>query len=110
VPDSNRDGSRERFLLWRVVETAGFESAWAELDGPALRAAGHAAGQLPEPYWLTYTLETDAAGLTARLLVTARTSGARDRRLDLGHRVSAEASVTAAEREAGPGTVRPSST
>jgi hypothetical protein len=53
-----------------VDETAGYESAWLELDGLALRATGQAAGQLPRPYWLSYTLHTDAAGVTTSLQVS----------------------------------------
>jgi hypothetical protein len=64
-----------RFAIWHVVETAGYESAWLELDGLALRATGRAAGQLPQPYWVSYTLKTDAAGVSAGLQVTATVDG-----------------------------------
>jgi hypothetical protein len=60
-----------RFAIWRVEETAGYESAWLEFDGPALRATGQTAGQLPRPYCLSYTLQTDAAGVTTSLQVSA---------------------------------------
>jgi uncharacterized protein len=68
--------------MWQVAETAGFEAAWLRLDGLALRASGQAAGQLPEPYLLTYELHTDDRGATTRLEVTAALAGAQ-RRLDL---------------------------
>lgn len=64
-------------LVWQVVETAGFEAAWLSLDGIALRATGRAVGQLPEPYWLTYTLETDERAATTRLQVAATTADAQ---------------------------------
>ena len=71
-----------RFAIWRVDETAGYESAWLELDGLALRATGQAAGQLPRPYWLSYTLHTDAVGVTTSLQVSATVDDATHR-LDL---------------------------
>ena len=50
------DGARG-LLVWHVTETAGFESAWVELDGLQLTARGAAAGQLPEPYSVSYVLD-----------------------------------------------------
>jgi len=79
---SEDGGGGWRLLVWQVVETAGFEAAWLRLDGLALRASGQAAGQLPEPYLLTYELHTDDRGATTRLEVTATLAGAQ-RRLDL---------------------------
>ena len=70
-------GEHRRHLVWQVVETAGFEAAWLSLDGMTLRATGRAVGQLPEPYWLTYTLQTDERAATTHLEVTATTSEAR---------------------------------
>jgi uncharacterized protein len=61
-------------FVWLVTETAGFESAWIELDGLELRAEGRTVGQRPEPYWLSYVLETDARAATTRLQVTAVTA------------------------------------
>jgi len=69
-------GAQQRHLVWQVVETAGFEAAWLSLDGLALHATGRAVGQLPEPYWLTYTLQTDDRAATTRLSVTATTTDA----------------------------------
>jgi len=71
-----------RFFVWRVTETAGYESAWVELDRLTLRASGRVAGQLPEPYWLSYTLDTDESGATTRLDVTA-TIAQTEHRLEL---------------------------
>jgi hypothetical protein len=66
-----------RHLVWQVVETAGFEAAWLSLDGMTLHATGRAVGQLPEPYWLTYTLQTDDRAATTQLDVTASTADAQ---------------------------------
>jgi hypothetical protein len=65
-------------FVWLVTETAGFEAAWIELDGLALRVEGRAVGQLPEPYWLSYALETDERAATTRLQVTAATAVAEN--------------------------------
>ena len=70
-------GAQRRHLVWQVVETAGFEAAWLTLDGMVLHATGQVAGQLPEPYWLAYTLETDERAATTRLIVTATTATAQ---------------------------------
>lgn len=74
--------SVERFALWQIEETAGFEAAWIRLDGLRMRAEGTVAGQLPEPYRLTYELETDDRAATTRLAVDCRT-GKEQRQLDL---------------------------
>jgi hypothetical protein len=71
-----------RLLAWHVTETAGFESAWVERTGLALRADGASVGQLPEPYSLSYVLETDAQAATTRLRVRLRTTSA-ERELEL---------------------------
>lgn len=44
------------------------------MDGLALHAEGRAVGQLPEPYWLDYTLDTDERAVTVRLAVSAVTA------------------------------------
>jgi uncharacterized protein len=69
-------------VVWSVEETAGFDSAWVTLNPPSLSAVGRAVGQRPEPYWLSYELETDDTGATTRLLVNAQTGG-ETRELDL---------------------------
>jgi hypothetical protein len=66
-------------LVWQVEETAGFDTAWAATDGVSLQATGRAVGQLPEPYWLTYRLETDEQGATSRVTIDAETRGGRNR-------------------------------
>jgi hypothetical protein len=76
------DVEPHHMLVWQVVETAGFETAWIALDGLAVSATGRAAGQRPEPYWLTYSLQTDQQAATTRLEVTAVAAGA-PRHLDL---------------------------
>ncbi|MEE4543162.1 putative glycolipid-binding domain-containing protein [Streptomyces sp. V4-01] len=69
-------------LTWRVSESDGLETAWLDLGGGTLRARGRAAGLLPQPYWLSYELETGADFVTRRLRVTAETA-AGVRELDL---------------------------
>jgi uncharacterized protein len=71
-----------RLLVWQVTESAGFESAWVRRAGRALAANGRSAGQLPEPYWVSYELETDRDIVTSRLRVTVESAGAT-RQLDL---------------------------
>ena len=72
----------DRFVVWQVVETAGFEAASIQLDGLALRADGTVVGQLPEPYRLSYRLRTDDRAATAQLAVTCVT-GSGETRLNL---------------------------
>jgi uncharacterized protein len=67
---------------WEVTASGGFETAWAEVSPDALRARGRAMGTTPEPYWLSYELETGAGYATERLRVTVR-SAAGTRELDL---------------------------
>lgn len=75
-------GEQRRHMVWQVTETAGFEAAWLSLDGMKIRATGRAVGQLPEPYWLMYALQTDERGATTNLQITATTAGAQQK-LDL---------------------------
>jgi hypothetical protein len=79
---AGRDHGPEHFRVWHVTESAGFESAWVAIDGLRLRAESHVAGQLPEPHWLSYILETDERAATTRLELSARTQRS-ERRLDL---------------------------
>jgi hypothetical protein len=74
----------ERLLLWEIDETAGFDSAWARIDGDRLVAEGRAAGLRPAPFWTTYALETDARFVTARVRVESRWDGGAAT-LDLRH-------------------------
>ena len=64
--------TQERFLLWRIDETAGFDAAWATIDGGRLSAEGRATGQRPFPWWTSYRLETAEKFITARLVVESR--------------------------------------
>jgi hypothetical protein len=73
-----------RVLTWDVTASRGYETAWADFDGDTLRARGRAVGTSPEPYWISYELDTGEGFVTRRLLVTAETA-ARTRTLDLRH-------------------------
>ena len=73
-----------RAITWEVMESRGYETAWVELGDGTLRARGRAVGTTPEPYWITYELETRDSFVTRRLLVTAETESVR-RSLDLVH-------------------------
>jgi hypothetical protein len=63
-----------RVISWEVVESKGLETAWVEFDGDALRARGRAVGTTPQPYWITYALDTADGFVTRRLLVEAATA------------------------------------
>ncbi|MGY1579112.1 putative glycolipid-binding domain-containing protein [Streptomyces sp. MN13] len=73
-----------RVVTWEVTASRGYETAWAELTGDALRARGRAVGTVPEPYWISYELQTADGFVTRRLTVTAETAD-RTRTLDLRH-------------------------
>ncbi|MEU3063373.1 putative glycolipid-binding domain-containing protein [Streptomyces subrutilus] len=72
---------------WEVTASGGLETAWVEIGrspaGPAgLRARGRAVGTDPEPYWLSYALETGEDLATRRLTVRVE-DACRVRELDL---------------------------
>ncbi|MFG2126709.1 putative glycolipid-binding domain-containing protein [Streptomyces sp. NPDC048751] len=71
-------------ITWDVTGSKGYETAWVEVGADALRARGRAVGTTPEPYWVSYELETTAGFVTQRLRVTAETAE-RTRTLDLRH-------------------------
>jgi hypothetical protein len=71
-------------ITWDVFASRGFETAWAERGEGVLRARGRAVGTVPEPYWISYELETAQGFVTRRLSVTAETGGGT-RVLDLRH-------------------------
>lgn len=71
-----------RVITWDVSGSKGLETAWIELGDDALRARGRAAGTTPEPYWISYELDTVDGFVTRRLRVTAETAGGT-RTLDL---------------------------
>ncbi|MFF3662378.1 putative glycolipid-binding domain-containing protein [Streptomyces olivochromogenes] len=73
-----------RVLTWEVTESKGFETSWIMSGARSLRARGRAVGTVPEPYWISYELDTVDGFVTRRLCVSAETaSGARS--LDLRH-------------------------
>lgn len=84
----------ERLLIWEIDETAGFDMAWARLDGSRLVAEGHAAGLLPTPFSSTYSVETDELGITSAVRVASRWEGGAAtldlRRTDAGWTVDGE--------------------
>ncbi|MFD8226026.1 putative glycolipid-binding domain-containing protein [Streptomyces massasporeus] len=71
-------------ITWEVLASGGFETAWPEQGEGLLRARGRAVGIEPEPYWVTYELDTAGGFVTRSLRVTAETSGGL-RTLDLRH-------------------------
>jgi hypothetical protein len=71
-------------ITWEVSASRGFETAWPELGEGALRARGRAVGTAPEPYWVTYELDTADRFVTRRLRVTAESADGV-RTLDLLH-------------------------
>jgi hypothetical protein len=75
-----------RVISWEVSESKGIETAWIELDDDALRGRGRAVGTVPEPepYWISYELDTADAFVTRRLQVTVE-SASGVRTLDLRH-------------------------
>ena len=62
-------------LLWEIDETAGFDTAWASVSDGRLHADGRSSGLRPEPYWVSYRLETAAEYATQLMVVTARWIG-----------------------------------
>lgn len=67
-----------RVITWDVTASKGFETAWVEAHEGTLRAHGRAVGTFPEPYWVTYDLETSDGFVTRRMTVTAEdASGTR---------------------------------
>ncbi|MFE4258886.1 putative glycolipid-binding domain-containing protein [Streptomyces sp. NPDC056883] len=77
-------GSRRLARTWEVFPGSGYSTAWVDLGQGALAARGRAVGLDPEPYWLTYALETSDCYVTSRLHVTVETA-ASARTLDLRH-------------------------
>ncbi|MEU3841197.1 putative glycolipid-binding domain-containing protein [Streptomyces sp. NPDC028635] len=71
-----------RVFTWDVPASGGFETAWVDCGQGALHARGRAVGTTPEPYWISYELETAEDFVTRRLRVTAETA-ARTRTLEL---------------------------
>ncbi len=64
-----------RLLVWAIDATCGFDTAWVSVTGSRLYAKGRAAGLTPEPYWVTYSLETEEGFRTRLLRVETSSSG-----------------------------------
>ncbi|MEU3932543.1 putative glycolipid-binding domain-containing protein [Streptomyces sp. NPDC029044] len=73
-----------RAITWEVSGSQGLETAWVQLAEAVLRARGRAVGTVPEPYWISYEVETAEGFVTRRLTVTAEAE-AGTRTLDLLH-------------------------
>lgn len=71
-------------ISWEVSASKGFETAWVDLGDDTLRGRGRAVGTTPEPYWISYALDTADGFVTRRLLVEAATERGT-RVLDLRH-------------------------
>ncbi|MFI8214935.1 putative glycolipid-binding domain-containing protein [Streptomyces sp. NPDC085932] len=76
--------SAARVLTWEVSASHGVETAWVQVRDGVLRARGRAVGTEPEPYWVTYDLDTGDGFVTRRLRVTVDSAGGT-RTLDLRH-------------------------
>jgi uncharacterized protein len=64
-----------QLLVWRIDDTAGFDSAWATIDGSTLRAEGRAVSLRPRPAWIDYRLQTGNAFVTRTMDVESRWDG-----------------------------------
>ncbi|PNG23772.1 putative glycolipid-binding domain-containing protein [Streptomyces cahuitamycinicus] len=68
-----------RAITWEVSGSQGVETAWVQLGDGRLRARGRAVGTVPEPYWISYELQTAQGFVTRRLTVTAEAeAGSRE--------------------------------
>ncbi|MEU0038574.1 MULTISPECIES: putative glycolipid-binding domain-containing protein [unclassified Streptomyces] len=73
-----------RVLTWEVTESKGYETSWITSGARSLRARGRAVGTVPEPYWISYELDTADGFVTRRLCVSAETASGTHT-LDLRH-------------------------
>ncbi|MET8247023.1 putative glycolipid-binding domain-containing protein [Streptomyces sp. NPDC005202] len=71
-------------ITWDVTASNGYETSWTVFGEGALGAHGRAVGTVPEPYWITYELDTSDGYVTCGLSVTAKTATGV-RALDLQH-------------------------
>ncbi|MEU9033119.1 putative glycolipid-binding domain-containing protein [Streptomyces sp. NPDC048383] len=76
--------TRSLVRTWDILPDRGQATAWVRLTEGGLTARGRAVGLDPEPYWVTYALETADDYVTSRLFVTVETEDAT-RALDLRH-------------------------
>lgn len=76
--------TEHRVPTWEVTASGGLETAWVQIDpNPGrLLARGRAVGTEPEPYWLSYELDTGGDYVTRRLSVRVEDAG-RVRELDV---------------------------
>ncbi|MFI1887988.1 putative glycolipid-binding domain-containing protein [Streptomyces jumonjinensis] len=73
---------KSTMLTWDVIDSGGYETAWVDLGATHLRARGRAVGITPEPYWISYSLETGEDFVTRELRVRAESAaGVREVRL-----------------------------
>ncbi|GLF97053.1 putative glycolipid-binding domain-containing protein [Streptomyces yaizuensis] len=84
-------------LTWQVIDSGGHETAWIEAGDDRLTARGRAVGITPEPYWISYELQTGPGWVTRELRVRAE-SAAGVRELLLGHDGSGRWSVDGVAR------------
>ncbi|MET9604240.1 putative glycolipid-binding domain-containing protein [Streptomyces sp. NPDC006512] len=76
--------TRNLVRTWEILPDRGHATTWVRLTEGGLTARGRAVGLDPEPYWVTYALETVDDYVTSRLSVTVETADAV-RSLDLRH-------------------------
>lgn len=69
-------------LTWRILASDGLETDWVTMTEGRLRGRGRGVGLTPEPYWLSYELETGEEFVTRRLHVEVQTAG-ETRQLEL---------------------------
>ncbi|MEJ8640880.1 putative glycolipid-binding domain-containing protein [Streptomyces sp. MS1.HAVA.3] len=74
--------TRSRVRTWEIFPGTGYSTAWVDLAPRGLTARGRAVGLVPEPYWVTYALETSDEYVTSRLSVTVE-SATSAKELDL---------------------------
>lgn len=66
--------AREVAATWAVEASQGLDTAWVRLGEDRLAASGRAVGLDPEPYWVSYELDTGPGWVTRRLAVELRTA------------------------------------
>ncbi|MEU9146007.1 putative glycolipid-binding domain-containing protein [Streptomyces sp. NPDC048349] len=69
---------------WEILPVRGYSTAWVDFAPDSFSARGRAVALLPEPYWVSYELETTRGYVTTRLAVTVETAASTGS-LDLRH-------------------------
>ncbi|UUU38172.1 putative glycolipid-binding domain-containing protein [Streptomyces sp. NBC_00162] len=82
---------------WEILPARGYSTAWVDFAPDSLSARGRAVGLLPEPYWVSYELETTGGYVTTRLGVTVETATSTES-LELRHDGEGRWTVNGAER------------